>query len=142
MIAPWAFDPFTFESEPQLIPLNRQEGQPKSEHRHRHKHPHTDLFETQDQVILEVDLPGVKKDSIDIEIHGHLLTLKCHRKIELDAANVKFHIHERMDANIKRQIQLPEFTDIDDHKESLEDGVLKVVFGRKKEQPARQISIM
>lgn len=91
----------------------------------------TDLSENTETYTLSVDLPGLKKDDLKIEIIDNILSLSGERK----SANSK-----RNFGTFKQNYSLPENVDLDGIHAKFEDGVLEMILPKKK-AVTRQIEI-
>lgn len=85
-----------------------------------------DVFRKGDEYVLNIDLPGVDPDSIDLTVNGKVLTVKAERHpVAGDGAEVL--ISERPTGSYIRRISLGEEIDVDNLKANYEHGVLTVV---------------
>jgi HSP20 family protein len=85
-----------------------------------------DIRELQSHIMIHIDLPGVKKDTIGLYISDdNVFELKAERNL-YDTATDKFYVKERLSGKIQRTIPLPKNVDKDSINASYEDGVLNV----------------
>ena len=89
------------------------------------------MWDEADKVFLEVELPGVKKDSIDLTIHNGLMRISGERKAPETERN--YWVNERLYGAFDRAIALPEDVDPDSIDAQLTDGVLHIVLSKKPE---------
>ncbi|MDR3126472.1 MAG: Hsp20/alpha crystallin family protein [Rickettsiales bacterium] len=75
---------------------------------------------------LVAEMPGIKKDDIDISAHDGLLTVKGERKAKADEDKDGYYIRERSASSFSRTVSLPEGADIDKAETSFSDGVLTI----------------
>ncbi len=94
--------------------------------------PSIDLRETSDAFIVEVDLPGVKKEGVKVEVEGQDLLLQGERSSERHQSGEKFHYQERYSGRFMRRMPLPESVDKDKIEAEFKDGVLRVVLPKTK----------
>ena len=73
--------------------------------------PSVDILETDNELVLKADLPGVEMKDIDINIENGTLTLKGERKFESDEKNKGFHRMERSYGSFVRYFTLPDTVD-------------------------------
>jgi HSP20 family protein len=85
-----------------------------------------DLYETNEDVVVEAALPGVKADDIDISVTGQLLTIKGETKDEHEEKAQNFYRHERSHGTFVRQVSLPSDVDSQRADARFEDGVLRL----------------
>ncbi|MBS0660297.1 MAG: Hsp20/alpha crystallin family protein [Verrucomicrobia bacterium] len=101
--------------------------------------PAFDLAEDQDAVTVRAELPGLKKDQIQINLQDDTLTITGERKFEGEGQN---HIRrERGFGRFERSIRLNTPIDETGAKATFEDGVLTLVLPKAPEAKPRQIAI-
>ncbi len=88
--------------------------------------PPADIYETQDNITLKVELPGVEIDDVKVEVEGGVLTLSGIRKLPENLKEEHVHRMEGSHGNFQRAINLPDIVDSKGIKASLSDGVLEV----------------
>lgn len=89
--------------------------------------PSVDLRETPEAFVLEVDLPGVKKEGVKVELEGQDLILRGERSSEVAQSSERFHYQERFTGTFMRRMTLPESVDKDKIEAEFKDGVLRVI---------------
>src|ERR1700688_2376373 len=93
--------------------------------------PTVDIFETENELVLKADVPGVDEKDIDIRIENGTLLLKGERKFERDEKNKGFHRLERSYGSFVRYFTVPETVDTENVKADFKHGVLTVVLPKK-----------
>lgn len=93
--------------------------------------PATDISETEDKVILRLDMPGITKDDIEIYSDGNLIELKAERKKLIEDRKENFYRQERSWKKYHRQIPMPVKIDSDKIAAKYENGVLKIIADKK-----------
>jgi HSP20 family protein len=88
------------------------------------KSPIYDIIENDNEYIIELQLAGVKKDDIDIDIDGDALTIKTERK---EIKDTKYNYKETYFGKYKRSFVLPDSINKDNIGASLVDGILKII---------------
>ena len=86
-----------------------------------------DLSETNDKLILKVDLPGVDAKDLEISISGNQLTLKGSRQEETVKESGRYHTVERKFGSFSRTFNIPCKVMVDDIQATLREGVLEIV---------------
>lgn len=89
--------------------------------------PRVDLKETEKDFQLHVALPGMKKNEIQIDIEGNVLTISGERKLNTESKDVKFHMVESYYGKFSRSFTLPETINKEAIEANLADGILTVV---------------
>ncbi len=104
--------------------------------------PATDLDETEDHYEVSMDLPGIPKDSVKIELHNGTLTVSGERKYEnkgKDKEGGRFI--ERSYGHFRREFSLPKTVDADRVEAEFNDGVLKIFIPKTEVAKPKQIKI-
>jgi HSP20 family protein len=88
--------------------------------------PKVDMFEKDNRLVTRVDLPGVKKDDVSVEVTDGHLALSEERRIETEDKDSDFYRSEREYGSFYRAVPLPEGIKLEDVQASFADGVLEV----------------
>ena len=88
--------------------------------------PLADIKETDDEVVVTADLPGMDKGDVEISVAEDLLEIRAERKTETEEKGEEFFRRERSFARFERSLKLPAAVKADDAKATLKDGVLTV----------------
>ncbi|KAB8028144.1 Hsp20/alpha crystallin family protein [Fluviispira multicolorata] len=70
--------------------------------------PRIDMKENANSYIISADLPGIRKEDININIHDNILTIKGERRSETHNENDKHHVKERYYGQFERSFSLPQ----------------------------------
>lgn len=103
--------------------------------------PQTDLVETDDAFQLRLDVPGMTKDDIEINLQNRTLTVSGERKSEKKEEGEEYVRVERAFGNFHRTFTLPDAVDEENIKATYEDGVLSIHVPKTEESTRRQIEI-
>jgi HSP20 family protein len=103
--------------------------------------PPVDIYEDKDAVTVRAELPGMKKEEIDISLHNGYLTLSGERKQEQKYEGADASRSERLLGRFQRTVSLPCQVNTDAIKATYNDGVLTVVLPKAEEAKPKQISI-
>lgn len=103
--------------------------------------PLIEMFEKEDTFIVKADLPGMKKEEIDISVVGDTLTIKGERKTESEVKEEDYHFCERSYGSFMRSITLPTTVDVKKIKASYEDGVLEISLPKAPEVKPKKVEI-
>jgi HSP20 family protein len=103
--------------------------------------PAVDLYDTKDQIIVKADLPGMKKEDIEVSIHENTLILKGEKKNEMEKKEEDYVRTERFYGSFHRSFTLPSPVDVSQVKASYKNGVLEVLLPKKEEAKPKQINV-
>lgn len=103
--------------------------------------PAVDVSETDEEVIVKADLPGVKPEEIEINLVDNVLTIKGEKKRETEEKKENYYRVERYYGSFMRAIQLPSEVDGEKVKAQYKDGVLKVTLPKKPEAKKKLIKV-
>ena len=88
--------------------------------------PAIDVFEKDNRLVTRVDLPGLKKDEVKVEVVDGQLAISGERKSEVEEKKEDFYRCERHYGTFYRAVPLPADVKLDDVKATFADGVLEV----------------
>ena len=104
--------------------------------------PAVDVYENeQREVVLKADLPGLKRDDIQVTFENQTLTLKGERRPDEGVHDEAYHRMERMYGQFSRSFTLPATFDTARVKAEYRDGVLTVTLPTREEMRPRQIQV-
>jgi HSP20 family protein len=103
--------------------------------------PAVDVHEDAESLVLRAELPGVRKEDIDISVDANVLTLKGERKLEKEEQGRRYHRVERAYGSFVRQFQLSSNIDASKIDAQLADGVLTVRLAKREEHKPRRIDV-
>ena len=103
--------------------------------------PPVDVYEDKNVLSLRAELPGVKREDVEVSIDANVLTLKGERKLEKEEQGRRYHRIERSYGTFVRQFQLPSNIDSAQIDAQLSDGVLTVSLNKKQELKPRKIDV-
>ena len=105
--------------------------------------PEIDVFEKDNRLVTKVDLPGLKKEDVKVEVTDGNLAISGERKRETEEKKEQFYHSEREYGSFYRAVPLPEGVKLEDVKATFADGVLEVSvpLPAKVEAKARSIEI-
>jgi HSP20 family protein len=103
--------------------------------------PAVDVFETENELVLRADIPGLDMKDIDIQLENGTLTLKGKREFQKESADGGYHRIERNYGSFARYFQLPDTVDPEAVKAEYKNGVLTVTLPKKEVAKPRQIKV-
>ncbi len=103
--------------------------------------PALDVLQDRDSVYVKVELPGLKKDEIDISVHEGMLSVSGERKQESEAGEAGSFRSERFFGRFHRSVALPATVDNSRVTASYKDGLLVVTLPKAEEAKPKQIEV-
>jgi HSP20 family protein len=88
--------------------------------------PAADIYETKDEYVVELEVPGYEEKELGIEVSDHTLTVKGERKEVTEQTEKTFRLHERLEKQFERTFILPSEADTAKVKATFKQGVLEV----------------
>jgi HSP20 family protein len=112
-----------------------------AESRTRRWVPPMDLIETDDHLVLKVDLPGLSRDQVNLEIKDGALTISGERRAEREDKSEGFYRLERSFGRFSRSMTLPQDIDAESVAASFADGVLEVRIPKPEQRKPHRVEI-
>jgi HSP20 family protein len=103
--------------------------------------PAIDVHDSKDNIVIRADLPGLKKDDIEISIQDGTLVMRGEKKEESERKEKGAVRTERFYGSFHRAVALPVAVDEDKVKANFKNGVLELTLPKKEEAKPRQIKI-
>lgn len=103
--------------------------------------PPVDIYETPDAYVLHADLPGLKREDIDVQLVENQITIRGSRKREAQAAEKGFRRYERAEGRFERSFRIKGGIDPTKVEAKFENGVLTVNLPKPEEAKPRQIEV-
>ncbi|WP_228281743.1 Hsp20/alpha crystallin family protein [Rubrobacter marinus] len=88
--------------------------------------PAIDVTAENGGMVIRAELPGVKREDVDVSVHNGVLAISGEHKEETEQKTAGYLVRERRYGSFRRSMTLPEGVDADEIKASFEDGVLEV----------------
>ena len=103
--------------------------------------PAVEVKELPDKFVLRVDLPGIRKEDLKLEVSDNILTISGERKEEKEEKEAQYYRREIVYGSFHRSIQLPPNVDPEKITAKLENGVLTVEIPKTEKAKAKEIPI-
>jgi HSP20 family protein len=103
--------------------------------------PLVDVSETDKELMVRAELPGMDPKEIDISLSGNVLTIKGGRKHEREEKKENFHLVERSSGSFSRTLQLPVEVKADKIEASYKDGVLSVKMPKTESYTVKKVEV-
>jgi HSP20 family protein len=103
--------------------------------------PQIDMYETPQEITILVNVPGVDKEDLEVEVEEKAIRIKGVRHERARVPDMKYHLAEIDFGRFERILFLPSPVHPEDVEATCANGVLKIIAGKASLQKARQISI-
>ncbi len=103
--------------------------------------PALDVYEQKDNVVVRAELPGMKKEDIEVTLHENTLSISGERKHEETHKEKEVYRAERFFGRFQRSVTLPVLVSGDKVKAQYKDGVLTVTLPKSEEAKPKQIDV-
>jgi HSP20 family protein len=125
------FDEFT-------KPARRRRTWPKSEGL---VIPSIDLYDKKTDIVVKIELPGVRREDIDLTITKDTLMLKGEIKKDDDVQEEDYYISERMFGSFSRTVALPFEVESEKAQATMNNGLLEIVIPKREQARPKEIKI-
>jgi len=105
--------------------------------------PPADVYETEQGLVVSVEIPGVSKDEVEIKTESGIISIRAEKPSGETPENEKrrFHAAERSWGVYERAFSVPDYLDLEKAAAELSDGVLVVSVPRREEAARKEIKI-
>ncbi len=103
--------------------------------------PSVDIFETDDAFVFAAELPGVRKEDVNVHVENGVLVLSGQRKLENEQKIRTYHRLESAYGMFTRSFELPEGVDGNSIKASFHNGVLTINVAKAESAKPRKIEV-
>ena len=103
--------------------------------------PSVDIYENQDNIVLEAELPGMNRDDFELTVENNVITLRAERQSEKQEDSDNYHRVDRSYGSFTRSFTLPQTVSADTATAEYRNGVLRVTLPKREETKARRIQV-
>lgn len=103
--------------------------------------PALDLYEEKDYIVAKVELPGMTKEDIEVNISDGQLTVKGEKKKEEEIKEEDYYRSERAYGAFSRTVELPKGIEVEKAQASFKNGVLEIRLPKSEEAKKREIPV-
>ncbi|HET7461871.1 MAG TPA: Hsp20/alpha crystallin family protein [Longimicrobium sp.] len=104
--------------------------------------PETDVVETEREIRVLVEMPGLKRENIEVDVENNVLTIRGEKREErTEGQDGRYHLAERRWGTFARSFVLPRDVDAENIQAGFEDGVLTVRIPKSEKARRRKIDI-
>ena len=103
--------------------------------------PHMDVTETDKEIVVEAELPGIDEKDVSLSLQDGVLTIRGEKKHEVDEEKENYRMMERRYGSFQRSVRLPDTVDEDKVEATFNNGVLRVSLPKRPEAIGKQRKI-
>jgi HSP20 family protein len=103
--------------------------------------PNADILETQDALLVMVELPGVEAADLALSVHGGNIIMKGEKKRQESEEQVRFHAVERAFGRFRRVINLGAPVNTHQAEAVLQDGLLRIRFPKVPNRRGQEVPV-
>src|SRR5215213_7871180 len=103
--------------------------------------PAVDVWETDEELVLSFDLPGIPEDKIAVEFDNGVLTVSGERERRDETSGERFYRYERRFGSFSRSVTFPHGVAEDAIKADYADGVLEIRVAKPEEPKPKRIPL-
>jgi len=103
--------------------------------------PMVDIYDKDDHIVLQAELPGVDKEHINVDVKDRVLTLKGERTLDNEISENNYFRRERSFGKFERSFTLPVNVNPEDIKADFKDGLLRVEIPKPVDSKPKQITV-
>jgi len=103
--------------------------------------PSIDVSETENQFMITAELPGMKKEDINISLENGRLSISGERSFENEEKGKTYHRVETQYGSFNRSFQLPDNVSEESITATYEDGLLNITIDKSEDKVKKQIEI-
>ena len=104
--------------------------------------PETDVVETEREIRVITEMPGLKRDNIEVDVENNVLTIRGEKREErTEGEGGKYHLAERRYGTFARSFVLPRDVDAERIEAGFDQGVLTVVIPTSERARRRRIEV-
>lgn len=103
--------------------------------------PRVDISETEKEITIDMEIPGIDKKDVKVEVHDNVLTVSGERKREREEKDENHYRRERMYGRFERSFGLPDTVDGNKVAAKYHDGVLTLALAKTKKTVPKEIAV-
>jgi HSP20 family protein len=103
--------------------------------------PPVDIFESGDQIVISLEMPGVRKEDVQVELNDSTLTISGERRLDFEDQRENYHRIERRYGRFARSFTVPPNVDRDGLKAEYHEGILSLRLPKRDEARPRTITV-
>jgi len=105
------------------------------------REPAIEVYEEKDNVVVKAEVPGMKKEEIDVNITDDLLTIKGEKKKEEEVKEKDYYFSERSYGSFERSVEIPRAVHADKARATFKDGILEIRLPKTEEAKRKEVKL-
>lgn len=101
----------------------------------------SDVFDDDDQVVVRVEAPGMRREDFNIELHGDTLTVWGEKRSDRESSHGRYSVVQCAYGSFRRDVTLPVAVKAEKARATYRDGVLRIELPKADEARARRIAV-
>jgi HSP20 family protein len=103
--------------------------------------PSVDVYETQNDIVVKAELPGVESKDVDVSFENNILTIRGERQMDEEVKEDNYHRVECNYGSFTRSFSLPTTVDENKVKAEFKNGILKITLPKREQAKRKQITV-
>ena len=100
-----------------------------------------DVYDGDDSLIVRIEAPGMRREDLNVELHGHVLTVAGKKRFDREASRGRYSVVQCAYGSFRREVALPVPVKADLTKARYQDGVLRIELPKADGARARRIAV-
>jgi HSP20 family protein len=105
------------------------------------REPAIEVFEEKDDVVVKAEIPGIKKEELEVNVTDDLLTIKGEKKKEEEVKEKGYYYSERSYGAFERSVEIPRAVHADKARATFKDGILEVRLPKTEEAKRKEVKL-
>jgi HSP20 family protein len=103
--------------------------------------PSVDVYETQNDIVVKAELPGVEPKDVDVSFENNILTIRGERRMDDEIKEDNYHRVESSYGSFTRSFSLPTSVDENKVKAEFKNGILAITLPKREQAKRKQITV-
>jgi HSP20 family protein len=103
--------------------------------------PRIDLAESENEITMRAELPGVDPNDVNVEVMGNTLTIRGEKKQQKEEKRENYHYVERQYGTFNRRVELPSSVDPNRVNAAFKNGLLTITMAKRPDAKAKRITV-
>jgi HSP20 family protein len=100
-------------------------------------YPRTDMYETKDSIEISIEIPGIDKDDINLQIQDGFVSVSYQNKVQKQSKDKNYSISERSYSSFERKISIPNYADVNEAEAEYKNGLLNISIPKTEESKVK-----